>query len=436
MSQTMDCVGQSLPSKPVDLMQFLKTGNTNEDIFESLFTPDNFTTQSYYCSASINSPNINVYNSSTSLNTSTNSQNFFDEHYSTVNSDILFKTENCTNENINDFNMGISNDLKLFSQTYDTNQSQKHSNVDLCNFLDDFTCGLDSENRLQTVNHRLYDISSPYDNEPLNSGLKNFIEPEQLVENVENSSSTSSELNCKSPDHQVAKLGKDFENLTANIQNRQISANLSLIDVSVNYKPTQHYHNISVKNNRNPDAVSKGSAESLGGNITSQRSPNKRKRGRRCKIGFTEPGEPTIRQQKKKSGRWLGEKAISILERWYAQHRDHPYPTESERKELTEQTQLANNRLIAWFSNKRNRDNNTMPKKRMKFQQTYMNELVDALDLEVSQLNEELIRIIVEDSQRVQSKVRIANISGIVQKIRAQIEKDRLEFEKKSTTNQ
>ena len=77
-----------------------------------------------------------------------------------------------------------------------------------------------------------------------------------------------------------------------------------------------------------------------------------------------------------------------------------------------------------------------MPKKRMKFQQTYMNELVDALDLEVSQLNEELIRIIVEDSQRVQSKVRIANISGIVQKIRAQIEKDRLEFEKKSTTNQ
>ena len=77
-----------------------------------------------------------------------------------------------------------------------------------------------------------------------------------------------------------------------------------------------------------------------------------------------------------------------------------------------------------------------MPKKRMKFQQTYMNELVDALDLEVSQLNEELIRIIAEDSQRVQSKVRIANISEIVHKIRAQIEKDRLEFEKKSTTNQ
>ncbi|MES1905052.1 MAG: hypothetical protein MHPSP_001566 [Paramarteilia canceri] len=72
------------------------------------------------------------------------------------------------------------------------------------------------------------------------------------------------------------------------------------------------------------------------------------------------------RKTKMMNSRWLGEKATQILEEWYNKHIEHPYPTKEDRKELMKKTNLAQYRISAWFSNKRNRNNNTIPKNRMK----------------------------------------------------------------------
>lgn len=80
------------------------------------------------------------------------------------------------------------------------------------------------------------------------------------------------------------------------------------------------------------------------------------------------PNKKKSRRKKvvKKCDRWLGEKVISILEKWYKDHKNYPYPTDIERKQLLEETNLPYSKLVAWLSNKRNRDNNTIPKNRIK----------------------------------------------------------------------
>lgn len=61
-------------------------------------------------------------------------------------------------------------------------------------------------------------------------------------------------------------------------------------------------------------------------------------------------------QSKEKKSRFLSKKAVSILQQWYQKHRDHPYATDEEVKELAAAGGIAPNQVnILTYTNLRPR---------------------------------------------------------------------------------
>lgn len=65
----------------------------------------------------------------------------------------------------------------------------------------------------------------------------------------------------------------------------------------------------------------------------------------------------------KSKGRQLNSRAIEVMTDWYNRHIDNPYPSDEEKLALAELGGLSLAQVKAWFANKRNRTNNTKPKK-------------------------------------------------------------------------
>ncbi|KAH3775122.1 uncharacterized protein LOC127845684 [Dreissena polymorpha] len=65
----------------------------------------------------------------------------------------------------------------------------------------------------------------------------------------------------------------------------------------------------------------------------------------------------------KVKGRQLSSRGIEVMTDWYEKHIDHPYPTDEEKQALANLGGLSLSQVKAWFANKRNRTNNTKPKK-------------------------------------------------------------------------
>lgn len=55
----------------------------------------------------------------------------------------------------------------------------------------------------------------------------------------------------------------------------------------------------------------------------------------------------------------LSKRAVKIMEQWYDQHTDHPYPIPSEIDSLAVAGEINAEQVKKWFANKRNRSNNT-----------------------------------------------------------------------------
>ncbi|XP_064599380.1 uncharacterized protein LOC135465928 [Liolophura sinensis] len=55
----------------------------------------------------------------------------------------------------------------------------------------------------------------------------------------------------------------------------------------------------------------------------------------------------------------LSKASVRLLELWYEQHIDHPYPTPSETESLATACGLTQEQVKKWFANKRNRSANT-----------------------------------------------------------------------------
>lgn len=67
----------------------------------------------------------------------------------------------------------------------------------------------------------------------------------------------------------------------------------------------------------------------------------------------------TIKRDSK--GRQISRNAIRMMEQWYEQHLDHPYPTVIEYEDLACAGDINISQVKKWFANKRNRSNNTRP---------------------------------------------------------------------------
>ena len=65
----------------------------------------------------------------------------------------------------------------------------------------------------------------------------------------------------------------------------------------------------------------------------------------------------------KTKSRQLNARAVKILNEWYERHINNPYPTDDEKMALADVCGLSLSQVKAWFANKRNRTNNTKPKK-------------------------------------------------------------------------
>jgi hypothetical protein len=59
----------------------------------------------------------------------------------------------------------------------------------------------------------------------------------------------------------------------------------------------------------------------------------------------------------------LSEKAVKILNDWFMSHINHPYPTAEEKLKLSEKCGIKTKQLNSWFCNRRNRSQNTKPKR-------------------------------------------------------------------------
>jgi len=74
------------------------------------------------------------------------------------------------------------------------------------------------------------------------------------------------------------------------------------------------------------------------------------------------PSTAEVTSSKAKS-RQLNGRAVDIMTNWYDKHIHHPYPTDEEKQALADLGGLSLSQVKAWFANKRNRSNNTKPKK-------------------------------------------------------------------------
>lgn len=62
----------------------------------------------------------------------------------------------------------------------------------------------------------------------------------------------------------------------------------------------------------------------------------------------------------------LNEIAVTTMEKWYLAHIDHPYPSYQEKEDMSQQGSITIAQVNSWFANRRNRSDNTKPKKNRK----------------------------------------------------------------------
>lgn len=73
--------------------------------------------------------------------------------------------------------------------------------------------------------------------------------------------------------------------------------------------------------------------------------------------------KPTKRRRHNEPLNYL---ALQVMNTWYEDNLDNPYPSKEQKQQLAEQGGITVNQVKSWFANKRNRSNNTRPKKQRK----------------------------------------------------------------------
>lgn len=79
----------------------------------------------------------------------------------------------------------------------------------------------------------------------------------------------------------------------------------------------------------------------------------------------TKPTTKTLNNNK--PNKQLPEKAIRLMNAWYLAHEDNPYPNRQDLDYLATNGGIKESQVKAWFSNKRNRTQNTHPKRAKRY---------------------------------------------------------------------
>ncbi len=72
--------------------------------------------------------------------------------------------------------------------------------------------------------------------------------------------------------------------------------------------------------------------------------------------------------------------AVDILNEWYEDHLHNPYPQLEEKEMLAKRGGITVKQVTAWFSNRRNRSQNTKPKRMKRVLEKEMSSLFELIE--------------------------------------------------------
>lgn len=67
--------------------------------------------------------------------------------------------------------------------------------------------------------------------------------------------------------------------------------------------------------------------------------------------------------KRNRSAKQLPEDAVDLLNEWFESHLNHPYPSNDEKQRLADKCGITVKQVNSWFCNRRNRSQNTKPKR-------------------------------------------------------------------------
>ena len=85
------------------------------------------------------------------------------------------------------------------------------------------------------------------------------------------------------------------------------------------------------------------------------------------------------REDKSSRKNQLPDRAVEIMNDWFEDHLSNPYPHMVEKENLASMGGISVKQVNAWFSNRRNRSQNTKPKRIKRELETELNNIVDEL---------------------------------------------------------
>jgi hypothetical protein len=85
------------------------------------------------------------------------------------------------------------------------------------------------------------------------------------------------------------------------------------------------------------------------------------------------------KELKKSRKHQLSEQAVVIMNEWFLDHLNNPYPQPEEKERLAKLGNITVKQVTAWFSNRRNRSQNTKPKRMKRVLENEMNSILSEI---------------------------------------------------------
>ena len=96
----------------------------------------------------------------------------------------------------------------------------------------------------------------------------------------------------------------------------------------------------------------------------------------------------------------LPDKAVDILNEWFDEHIQNPYPSLDDKERLAKAGGISVKQVNAWFSNRRNRSQNTKPKRMKRVIENEFNNIVNVLSVNTTYNYDEYKQQIIENFKK------------------------------------
>lgn len=141
------------------------------------------------------------------------------------------------------------------------------------------------------------------------------------------------------------------------------SASSNQVDYSTAPISTTNYYDSSLSSSAYNSYDSYSQISSPAPTISSQSSSSVRKEQEKV-VDRIESSKPTYDYSAKLSRKHqLPDRAVEIMNEWFDEHEHNPYPQQCEKEAMAQRGGISIKQVTAWFSNRRNRSQNTKPKR-------------------------------------------------------------------------